>query len=189
MRQRPFFTTSSLVLVIAVLLLFSGCTTRNGGETPTLQGTGQDLPVTRQTLPGTAGTMPTGLYQDIEDVKETLFALSEEWQPTGLTCAASSCTGAFVDTKGNTVTIRAVLYPGVDAAKAGFQAEKQKGSGYRQAAPPQAGDESYAWQHLTTAEIGVRKSNLVAVFDYTLASGAASAGEIRELVTIATDRL
>jgi len=185
MKSSSRFEVIFLVLAILILLLSAGCTSGDHREKGSLQGVSESLPATRPPQPGIQETNPPTLYQDIDDIKDALYSVSMEWESNGLTCNSNSCTGNFIDTAGNTVTIRATLYSSVDAAHTAYEAEKQKGSNFRQVISPQAGDESYAWQHLTTAELGVRKSNLVAVFDYGAAAGAATVNQVREIATMA----
>ncbi|MCU0632567.1 MAG: hypothetical protein MUC66_06295 [Methanolinea sp.] len=168
-------------LALVALLLSAGCTSRSGSEDSSLQGGRDGLPATLPGIPATAPTMPPALYQDIDEVKDTLYSLSQEWESTGLTCSSNSCSGGFVDTAGNTLAIRATLYPDMDTAHSAYEAEKEKGSDYRQFTPPQGGDEAYAWQYRNTAEIGMRKSNLVIIFEYVATAGVVSVTQVKEV--------
>lgn len=202
MRRSSLFLAVLSVILLTALILSAGCSSRDSGSTgSTLPAREQTPQVTRPvapsvplgpsvpSVPGTTVITPPAFYQNTDELKQTLYTLSQEWQPTGLSCTGTTCSGSFVDTTGNTLVIQATIYKDADAARAAFQQKEQAGSSYRQVPMADVGDESYAWLHLAQAELGARKSNLVAVFDYTMAGGSASADEIRELAAIAGARV
>jgi len=205
MQKRLLTRISLLIIAIAILFLLSaGCTgtdSENGITPPgesTLPLTRPDAspPVTRPQAPdGTipavmspAVTISEELYEDIEEIQETLYALSEEWDLTGLSCSGTACTGSFVSVNGDELVIEATIYQSVESAHAAFLAEREEGSGYRQIAVD-AGDEAYAWQYRATARLGFRKSNLVVIMDYKAAGGLAMMDEIRSIASIAAGSL
>lgn len=189
MDRFPRFWILLVIFTIFVAILTTGCASEKTANPDRQVGEKEAAREAPPALQGAKVTVPPVQYQDIDQVKDTIYSLSQEWQANGLTCSSTSCTGNFIDTAGNTITIRVTIYPGVEEANAAFEAEKQKGAGFRQVNTPTMGDESYAWQHLTAAALGARKSNLVAIFDYAAASGAATISQVREIATTTLESL
>jgi hypothetical protein len=199
--QKRSLTLISL-LIIAVMILFflsAGCTgtESENGISPSGDGTlpltrpDASPPITRPQSPDVtvpAVTISEELYEDMEDIQEALYTLSEEWDLTGLSCSGTACTGSFVSVNGDELVIEATIYQSVESAHAAFEAKKEEGSGYRQIAVD-AGDEAYAWQYRTTAQLGFRKSNLIVIMDYQAAGGLASMDEIRSIAFVAAGSL
>jgi hypothetical protein len=205
MQKRPLTLISLLVIAVAVLFLLSaGCTGMESGNGISPPGDGT-LPLTRPdasppvtrpqapdgavpAVPSPVVTVSGELYEDMEEIQDTLYALSEEWDLTGLSCSGTACTGSFVSVNGDELVIEATIYQSVESAHAAFEADKEEGSGYRQIAVD-AGDEAYAWQYRTTAQLGFRKSNLVVIMDYRVAGGLASMDDIRSIASVAAGSL
>lgn len=189
MDYSPRFWIAFVIFTIFITILATGCASERTANPDRSTGEKEAAREILPVLQGVKGTVPPVQYQDIDQIKDTIYSLSQEWESNGLACSSTSCTGNFIDTAGNTITIRATIYPGVEEAHAAFEAEKQTGAGFRQVNTPPMGDESYAWQHLTAAELGARKSNLVTVFYYGAASGAATISQIREIAAITMESL
>ena len=206
MQKRPLTLISLLIIAVAIpFFLSAGCTgmESENGISPPGDGTlpltrpGASPPITRpqQAPDGTVAALPSpvvtiseDLYEDMEEIQETLYALSEEWDLVGLSCSGTACIGSFVSANGDELVIEATIYQSVESAHAAFEAEKEEGSGYRQMAVD-AGDEAYAWQYRTTAQLGFRKSNLVVIMDYKAEGGLASMEEIRSIASVAAGGL
>lgn len=198
---------SYLLLIPAVLvvaLLFSGCTGAPHSErTPPAPGNNtpgippslpeltrpDDFPTALQSHAGSGSSETQGeMYENIREITDALAALSDAWDANGITCQGKSCTGQFINSAGDTVTIRSSLYDSVDAASAAYAAEKVKGSSYRQITIA-VGEETYAWQHLAAAEAGFREKNLVVIIRYSAGVGMASGKEAAALAGMAAQNM
>jgi hypothetical protein len=187
--------TALLLVTVVIFLLIAGCAAK---ESETLQEqrgsadgsrlTGQvTMPERSGTHPVTPGytpqvTVPPALYENITQVQATLTAIAEEWSPQGLSCSDMSCEAHFVNSEGDVVIIRSLLYGTVDEAHAAFLAAMDEAAQYR-VKSVDAGDEAYAWQHLSTSELGFRKNNLLVIITYESAAGPAS---LNDVITVAT---
>jgi hypothetical protein len=187
--------TALLLVIVVILLLVSGCAAKEPG---TLQDqrepadgsrlTGQvTIPERPGTFPVTPGytpqvTVSPALYENITQVQATLTAIAGEWSPQGLSCSDMSCEAHFVDSEGDVVIIRSLLYGTADEAHAAFLTAMDEAAEYR-VKSVEAGDEAYAWQHLSTSELGFRKSNLLVITTYISAKGPAS---LNDVITVAT---
>ncbi len=184
-----------LPVLVVVLLITAGCAAK---ETVPVQEqresadgsrlTGQvTMPERPGTLPVTPGytpqvSVPPALYENITQVQQTLTAIAEEWSPQGLSCSDMSCEAHFVNSEGDVVIIRSVLYGSADEAHAAFLAAMDDAASYR-VKSVDAGNEAYAWQHLSTSELGFRKSNLLVITTYESVAGPAS---LNDVITVAT---
>ncbi len=187
--------TALLLVIVVILLLIAGCTAKDSGtlqeQRESADGsrlTGQvTIPERTGSLPVTPGytpqvTMPPAVYENITQVQATLNAIAEEWSPQGLSCSDMSCEAHFVDSEGDRVIVRSFLYDTVDEAHTAFLAAMDEADEYR-VKSVEAGDEAYAWQHLSVSELGFRKSNLFVITTYESAKGPAS---LNDVITVAT---
>jgi hypothetical protein len=117
------------------------------------------------------------MYQNLTALSETLKTVSAEWGPTEYSCDGHSCTAGFVDTSGNTMTVKSTLYDTTVAAKAAYETAKQQASNYRMTAL-EAGDDGHLWQHLNKAGAGVLEKNEVFLIDYMTKSGPADTEDV-----------
>ena len=67
------------------------------------------------------------MYQNLTALSEILNRVSAEWDPTTYSCSGRSCDAGFVDTSGNTMTLKVTLYDTTGAVKAAFNARKARG--------------------------------------------------------------
>lgn len=183
-RYLPFLFACAMILAAASV---AGCTSspdrsRADGN-PAARGTtvAGDLPHASPNLPAerpsparpsvTVTVNPENtLVEDLAALKETLSAVSAAWDPTGLTCAARSCTAGFADASGNTMAVTATLYDSAEQAAAAYGAAK---SAAGRTVDITAGDSGYAWQRLSMAGGGVLEKNAVFLLEYTSSSGPA----------------
>ncbi|HUU75806.1 MAG TPA: hypothetical protein VMW63_06905 [Methanoregulaceae archaeon] len=205
--MKSFPALRILLLCFAVLCAFLACAgcTNSGNEGSIVPPNQESLPFTRpeispsitrpQFVSGSGATAPVpsvtideAMYEDLQEIKDTLYALSEEWDLSAMDCSQTTCTGSFVNVNGDTLTITATIYQTVDAATSAYEQQKQKGSSYRQL-EVDVGDEAYAWQYRTTSELGFRKSNLLVIIHYEVAGGIAGIGEIKSIASIAAGNL
>jgi hypothetical protein len=125
------------------------------------------------TIPSPSTTKGSMLYENASEIMVTAQQISDTWDPDGLTCNENSCTAGFINTNGDSVTVQTTLYNSIDAAKTGYNAEKQKDITDR-IVPLEIPDESYGWVQKSQSKVVFRKSNVVVLVNYNLKSGPTS---------------
>lgn len=152
--------------------------TRPSGSIPSVR------PTVPSTLPGSLPvTLPQSISQNITAIYEAATELSAEWDANGLTCTDKSCTGQFVNTAGDTLTITTTNYASGDEAHTAYLADKAAHAGDR-TMDLTTGDESFAWQRqVTTSGADVREQTILAQVTYIVKNGKATMEEAAAIAT------
>ncbi len=140
------------------------------------------------TMPIPTGTIGTMVYGNVSEIVLAAQEISAAWDPDGLTCTAKSCTAGFVNSNGDSVQVRTTLYDSFDAAKAGYNVEKQAAVANR-IITLDIPDESFGWTQKSRSEVVFRKNNAVVIVDYTTQGGPASVNMAKEFAEMYSQKL